>query len=259
MSHKTNGKSSYVPSSATHGSTRRSSSSRPKSVTPKRGKTSSSKKSVTLTHYDTHHRTSKSSNKKTSTGTNYNDNRSTTTTKTKSDKEFIDVEIATLEGTANVTTPNPSLQAKKTVKLTGLGKALTGLYYVEKVENTFSNSGYTQTITVSKTGFGDSLKPGNVSKPGVTDVNSNAHRPSALEIGSKKTISPPQRRTVTSTQQVRSEPTDSSKRVGEVYVGGWLECYEQQNGWYKMWFITFKRYGSKKLHGWVKCNKTKPI
>lgn len=189
----------------------------------------------------------------------YDDNRDTTTTKEKSDKEFINVEIDTLEGDVKVTTPNPDLKAKATVKLTGIGKALTGLYYVEKVENTFDSNGYAQSLSVSKTGFGDSLKPGNVSKPGVEGVNSNANRPKPIESGTKKKINPPQRRTVTSTQQVRSGPSSSAKRVGEVYPGGWLECYEQENGWYKMWFITFKRYGSKKLHAWVPCNKTKPI
>lgn len=189
----------------------------------------------------------------------YNDNRKTTETKTHSDKKFIEEEVNTLEGDITVTTPKPKLKAKGTVKLTGVGKALSGLYYVEKVTNTFDNNGYTQTISVSKTGFGDSLKPGNVSKPGVDDVGSHANRPKPIEGGSKKKINPPQRRTVISTQQVRNAPSSSAKRVGEVYPGGWLECYEQENGWYKMWFITFKRYGSKKLHAWVPCNKTKPI
>lgn len=242
---------SYVAHSSSH------KRSRPKAVTPAKESSKHTRRGVTHSSYKNSRKDNKKS--KTSSSRSKNDNRVTTTTKTKSDKEFIEVEVSTLEGTISVATPNPSLQAKKTIKLTGLGKALTGLYYVEKVENSFDQNGYTQTLTVSKTGFGDSLKPGNVSKPGVSDVNSSANRPSALKVGTKKTISPPQRRTVTSTQQVRSEPTDNSKRVGEVYVGGWLECYEQQNGWYKMWFITFKRYGSKKLHGWVKCNKTKPI
>ncbi len=189
----------------------------------------------------------------------YDDNRETTETKKHSDKEFVDEEIDTLEGDITVETPLPKLKAKGTVKLTGLGKALTGLYYVEKVTNTFDTNGYTQSVGVSKTGFGDSLKPGNVNKPGVDHVDSNANRPKPIESGTKKKISPPQRRTVTSTQQVRNAPSSSAKRVGEVYPGGWLECYEQENGWYKMWFITFKRYGSKKLHAWVPCNKTKPI
>lgn len=191
----------------------------------------------------------------------YDDNRETTETKDKSDKKFVEDEISTLQGDVEVVTADPTFSAKQTVKLTGLGKALTGLYYVNKVTTEYGSKGVVQTISVQRTGFGDSIKPGNVSKPSVEKVPSHANRPKPLEngYGKKRKISPPQRRTVKSTQQVRSEPTEKSRRVGEVYPGGWLECYEQQNGWYKMWFITFKRYGSKKLHAWVKCSTTKPI
>ena len=70
-----------------------------------------------------------------------NDNRETTETKTTSDKEYIEVEENILEGNCRIS-PNPKIHAKGTVKITGVGKQLTGLYYVEKSTHSFSSSGY---------------------------------------------------------------------------------------------------------------------
>lgn len=91
----------------------------------------------------------------------YSDNNDTTKTKDNADKQ---IEIQVIEGEIKITSPIPLLKAKTTVFLTGIGRNLTGLYYVSKVKHTINKtSGYTQSATVSKSGFGDSLKKGNVS------------------------------------------------------------------------------------------------
>lgn len=84
---------------------------------------------------------------------------STTNTGYDSTKDYVEHEYNMIEGDANVY-PDPNLKAKKTVNLQGIGKQLSGLYYVDKVTHSFSSSGYTQTITVSREGFGDKLKKG---------------------------------------------------------------------------------------------------
>ena len=53
----------------------------------------------------------------------------------------------------------PNIKAKQTIRLEGFGKIISGLFLVEKVTNRFSASdGYTQTISVRRTGFGTRLK-----------------------------------------------------------------------------------------------------
>ena len=79
---------------------------------------------------------------------------------TQSSKEYNELEYNILEGEATIV-PNPSLKAKSTVRLQGLGNQLTGNYYVESVKHTFSaNVGYEQSMTLSREGFGDSIKKG---------------------------------------------------------------------------------------------------
>lgn len=77
-------------------------------------------------------------------------------------KDYIEEERSTIEGDMEVLTPNPHLKAKKTVQLKGVGKALSGRYYVEKVTHTFDSNGYSQKVSVSKGGFGDYIKKGRV-------------------------------------------------------------------------------------------------
>lgn len=110
----------------------------------------------------------------------YSDNNDSTKTKDNATKE---IEINILEGTLTVTTPIPKLKSKSTIFLTGLGRNLTGLYYVSKVVQKITSSGYTQTLTLSKSGFGDSLKKGNVST-GLSDwwdaTDPNTGRPKKI-------------------------------------------------------------------------------
>ena len=77
------------------------------------------------------------------------------------DKEYIEVEFNTLTGELTLTPTEKSIRIKvnDTIQLEGVGKYLSGLYFVTAVKRTLNNSsGYTQTISVIKNGFGDSLK-----------------------------------------------------------------------------------------------------
>lgn len=84
---------------------------------------------------------------------------STTNTGNDSTKDYVEHEYNMIEGEANLK-PDPRLRAKKTIKVQGVGKQLSGLYYVEQVVHSFSTSGYTQTATLVREGFGDKLKKG---------------------------------------------------------------------------------------------------
>ena len=50
------------------------------------------------------------------------------------------------------------IKPRDTIELHGLGKYLSGKYYVESIERTLSSSGYTQTANVIKTNFRKSVK-----------------------------------------------------------------------------------------------------
>ena len=81
----------------------------------------------------------------------------------KAEKEYIEHEYITLQGDAGVlpSTKTLRLEHSKTVILTGIGKYLSGQYFIESVKRSLNNgSGYAQSCTFIKTGFGDSLKGG---------------------------------------------------------------------------------------------------
>lgn len=94
----------------------------------------------------------------TSTG---KDTSSSVDSKTEADKEFIETEFNTLVGDLSVTPSKRSirLRVNNTVELKGFGNYLSGQYFVSGIKRTISrDSGYSQTLTVLKNGFGDSLK-----------------------------------------------------------------------------------------------------
>lgn len=76
------------------------------------------------------------------------------------EKQYNDIQINTLTGTLNfiATEETLKLKAGDTVKLNGLGKYLSGNYYVKDITRNISASGYTHSATLIKTDFGDSLK-----------------------------------------------------------------------------------------------------
>lgn len=116
------------------------------------------------------------------------DNYETTETSNEATAQYIDIEENILEGDLSVI-PDPNYKAKATVLLQYLGKSLTGLYFVDKVEQVWDKSdGYSQTMKVSRNGFGSSLKSGSVSKPvgqvapskgGLMNGTSNSSRPAS--------------------------------------------------------------------------------
>lgn len=82
--------------------------------------------------------------------------------KLKADKDYIEIEFNTLQGSLVVTPSEKTMPIRvgNTVQLSGFGNYLSGQYYVSGVERHLSvDSGYTQSLTVVKTGFGDSVKP----------------------------------------------------------------------------------------------------
>ncbi len=76
------------------------------------------------------------------------------------EKKYNDIEINTLNGTLNfiVNEQTIKLKAGDTVKLLGLGKYLSGDYYVKDVTRQISSNGYEHSATLIKTDFGASLK-----------------------------------------------------------------------------------------------------
>ena len=99
-------------------------------------------------------------------GSNSNGNLSSSNTDNKSatgstEKKVNYIEINTLIGTLNfiVTPQTIKLKAGDTVNLQGLGKYLSGKYYVKEVIRSISSdNGYEHSATVIKTDFGSKLK-----------------------------------------------------------------------------------------------------
>lgn len=108
-----------------------------------------------------------SSNNNNSTGSSPditdNSNKESTESTNEASKEFVEIEDNVLIGEMEVI-PNPDYRAKCTVKLQYVGKNLTGLYHVDRVTHSFTSGGYTQSVSVSRNGFGSTIKTGSASK-----------------------------------------------------------------------------------------------
>nr|DAI27135.1 MAG TPA: tail assembly protein [Caudoviricetes sp.] len=78
----------------------------------------------------------------------------------KVEKKYNDIEINTLTGSLNFIVNEKTIKLKvgDTVNLVGLGKYLSGNYYVQEITRNISSSGYTHSATLLKTDFGKSLK-----------------------------------------------------------------------------------------------------
>lgn len=80
-----------------------------------------------------------------------------TKAKKEADKEYIEKEFTTLQGSLMLM-PSEETMALKVgdiISLDGFGKNLSGAYYIAEIERTIdSSSGYTMTLTVVKTAFG---------------------------------------------------------------------------------------------------------
>ena len=101
-------------------------------------------------------------------------------TKTSADKQVIEQEFNTLEGDMEVTVCQDTMKIAEgdTVYIHGIGKNLSGLYYVSKVMHTLSGSdGLSITLTLIKTGFRDTLKDPSATSNGSSDTS----RPEEVE------------------------------------------------------------------------------
>lgn len=76
------------------------------------------------------------------------------------EKKYNEIEINTLTGTLNfiVTEETIKLRAGDTVKIQGIGKYLSGNYYVQDITRQISSNGYSHSATLIRTDFGNSLK-----------------------------------------------------------------------------------------------------
>lgn len=87
-------------------------------------------------------------------------NPSPSSSQQRAEKEFIDKERRTLIGNAKLM-PNVYLEENRTVDVKGLGKVLSGLYYVDEVAITFdTGKGVSKEAVLSKSGFKGSLRMG---------------------------------------------------------------------------------------------------
>lgn len=115
-----------------------------------------------------------------------------TSSKTSAEKEYIEIEFNTLTGEVQVvpTSQNIKIKAGNTIELLGVGKFLSGLYFVSEVRRKISSSdGYTMSLSLFKNGFGESLKSGARSGGRPTEVNTSANVVNgAIRIGSKVKI-----------------------------------------------------------------------
>ena len=87
-------------------------------------------------------------------------NSSTSSSRTSAEKDYIEVEFNTLTGSCKILPTKTSLKLKvgDTVTLQGIGKYLSGLYFISGITRTISDSGYEMTLQLIRNGFGDSLK-----------------------------------------------------------------------------------------------------
>lgn len=113
----------------------------------------------------------KSSNKSNSSSKGSGDNLSSkssskNTSGGKVEKKYNYIEVNTLSGTLNfiVNEETIKLKAGDTVKLKGLGKYLSGNYYVKDITRQISSNGYSHAATLIKTDVGASLKTSTKSK-----------------------------------------------------------------------------------------------
>lgn len=76
------------------------------------------------------------------------------------EKEFIEIEFNTLTGDITLTPSEKSIRIKvnDTIKVEGIGKYLSGLYFVASVKRTLGSDGYSHSFSLLKNGFGDSVK-----------------------------------------------------------------------------------------------------
>ena len=167
-----------------------------------------------------------SSSKSSSSSGNKGDNLSSSSSnknesKGSVEKKYNTIEINTLNGTLNfiVTEETIKLKAGDTVKLQGLGKYLSGDYYVKDITRQVSKNGYSHSATLIKTDFGNSLK--------------TASKTSAKKNSTKKSTKK------SSTTKKKVSSSSSSKSAQRTYTVKKGDC---------LWNIAKKFYGNGALY-----------
>lgn len=76
------------------------------------------------------------------------------------EKKYNEIEVNTLKGNLNFIANDTTLklQAGQTVRLIGIGKYLSGNYYVESISRRLDSNGYSHTAVLVRTDFGSTLK-----------------------------------------------------------------------------------------------------
>lgn len=97
------------------------------------------------------------------------------------EKQYNTIEINTLEGQLIfiVTEQTIKLRAGDTVTIEGIGKYLSGNYYVTEVSRSISTNGYSHSATVIRPNFGDSLKKSSNTEPKDTEPEPKKEEPVA--------------------------------------------------------------------------------
>lgn len=102
----------------------------------------------------------------------------------KTEKKYNTIIINTLQGTLSfiATEKTIKLNAGDTVKLEGLGRYLSGNYYVKDITRSIGANGYSHNATLIKTDFGKSLKPKKkILKRASNNKNNNGASPATGE------------------------------------------------------------------------------
>lgn len=136
------------------------------------------------------------------------------------EKKYNTIEYNILEGQIKfiATKETIKLTAGDTVKLNGLGKYLSGKYFVQDVTRKVDKDGYTHYATLIKTDFGNSLKT----------ASSSSSSGGSSKPATKKKKTPAKKKTTTPAKKT----TKTSKRVHYLKKG---EC---------LWSVAAKYYGS---------------
>lgn len=104
---------------------------------------------------------SSSSSALSQTGVVNSNNSATSDSKTSAEKDYIEVEFNTLTGECEIVPNSKSLRLKvgDTVTLKGVGKYLSGLYFISEIKKSISTGdGLKISLVLIRNGFGDSLK-----------------------------------------------------------------------------------------------------
>ena len=145
-------------------------------------------------------------------------------------------------------------RAKATILLQYLGKNLTGLYHVDKVTHTFNSSmGYEQTLSVSKNGFGDSIKRGNTTTPVPAPPKEEPRKEPVQTLGEGET---PINKWGTVTPKkglnIRKDPSTKNKRITAMPKGSRVYCVSKKGEWY---YVTARQRAERLIEKMKKVGK----